>query len=319
MDDTIRGSCPLCGQVSYNVLAHSLRRSEGKVLKCLACDHGFLLQHERFDAKKFYSDEYRQEYSHLVEPTATNARELFDVYSAYQAERLNAMRLYLKSDTSLLEVGASAGQFLFHVKDVVGKVNAIELDRECSRFLTEELGIENDIEFLEESRFADETYDVVCAFQVIEHVDQPVEFLKTLRRATKEDGTIFVEAPNLSDPLLSVWDVPTYQNFFYHNAHLHYFTESSLNKVARDAGFSSDQIEVSYTQDYNILNHLHWIMNDGPQTSCHVGLSDIDLRGKEREISTWLNDEIRQLNQKYVSKLIDAKCTSNIMMKLRHG
>lgn len=311
-------ACPLCASKTSEILAHQLRRGNGTVRYCPACDHGYLAQEHMVDAKEYYGELYRQEYSHNAEAAATNAREIYRVYKDYQQDRLHHISPHLTASSRLLEVGASAGQFLVHIKDTVGEVNAIELDKACYAFLGSELGIEADAEFLENSRFAGQTYDVACAFQVIEHVEQPVEFLKTLRQATKKGGTIFIEAPNLRDPLLSVWDVPTYRKFFYHSAHLHYFTETSLRKVALDAGFRPDQIEISFTQDYNLLNHLHWIMNNGPQADCHVGLSEINLCGPNQEIAAWLTEEMRALNRKYIAKLVAAKCTSNMLMKLRH-
>lgn len=311
-------ACPLCASETSEILAHQLRRGNGVVHYCPACDHGYLVQEQVVDAKEYYGELYRQEYSHNAEAAATNAREIYRVYKSYQQDRLQHIVPFLTASSRLLEVGASSGQFLVHIKDKVAEVNAIELDKACCAFLGSELGIEADAEFLENSRFADQAYDVVCAFQVIEHVEQPTEFLKTLRQATKRGGTIFIEAPNLHDPLLSVWGLSTYQKFFYHSAHLHYFTEASLRKVAREAGFRPDQIEINFTQDYNVLNHLHWIMNDGPQADCHVGLSEINLRGHNQEIASWLTEEMRAVNRKYIAKLIAAKCTSNMLMKLRH-
>jgi 2-polyprenyl-3-methyl-5-hydroxy-6-metoxy-1,4-benzoquinol methylase len=311
-------TCPLCSSGTSEILAHKLRRGNGMVRYCPACDHGYLVQEQTVDAKEYYGELYRQEYSHNAEAAATHAREIYRVYKNYQQDRLHHILPLLTASSQLLEVGASAGQFLCHIKDKVNVVNAIELDKACCAFLGSDLGIEADAEFLENSRFANQTYDVVCAFQVIEHVEQPVAFLKSLQRATKKGGAIFIEAPNLHDPLLSVWDVPTYRKFFYHSAHLHYFSEASLTKVARDAGFRPDQIEISFTQDYNVLNHLHWIMNDGPQADCHVGLSEINLRGPNREIAAWLTDEMRAVNRRYIAKLVAAKCTSNMLMKLHH-
>lgn len=311
-------TCPLCASETNKILAHQLRRGNGMVRYCLACDHGYLVQEQAVDSKEYYGEMYRKEYSHNAEVAATNAQEIYRVYKDYQQDRLHHISPFLTASTKLLEVGASAGQFLTHFKDKVGVMSAIELDKACCAFLGSELGIEADSEFLESSRFAGRTYDVVCAFQVMEHVEQPVEFLKTLRHATYKGGAIFVEVPNLHDPLLSVWDVPTYRKFFYHSAHLHYFTQFSLSKVARDAGFRPDQIDISFTQDYNLLNHLHWIMNDGPQADCHVGLSEINLRGPNQEIAAWLTEEMRVVNRKYLAKLIAAKCTSNMLMKLRN-
>jgi 2-polyprenyl-3-methyl-5-hydroxy-6-metoxy-1,4-benzoquinol methylase len=197
-------------------------------------------------------------------------------------------------------------------------IHAIELDKACCSFMQAELGIRADSELLRESAFADETYDVVCSFQVLEHVADPVGFLCELQQSAKKGGTIFVEVPNLYDPLLSVWEVSAYKKFFYHTAHLHYFTEKSLRKTAIDAGFTSDQIEVNFTQDYNILNHLNWIMNDAPQVSCIVGLSEIDIRGASQEISNWLTEQMKSLNEQYIKKLVSAKSTSNLMMVIKN-
>jgi len=313
----IKPVCPLCASETSKIIAEKLRRGNGSVAYCTTCEHGFLIHNQAIDAKGYYGELYRQEYSHNAEVAATNAREIFTVYKEYQQQRLAHIYPYLNSDTRLLEIGASAGQFLVHIKDKVGEVNAIELDKACCAFLGSEHGIEADSELLENSRFADSNYDIVCAFQVIEHVEHPVAFLKTLHHATKKGGGIYVEAPNLRDPLLSVWDVPTYRQFFYHSAHLHYFTEASLIKVAIDAGFRPDQIEISFSQDYNILNHLHWVMNNGPQADCHIGLGSINFTGRDQELANWLNGEIEVLNKKYLQKLITKKVTSNIMMKLQ--
>lgn len=310
--------CPLCRTTTGSVLATELRRGQGIVYYCSACRHGFLVPRKDFNEKEYYSENYRKEYSHNAEATSTNAREIFDIYRQYQGDRLSYIFPYLTVNTTLLEVGASAGQFLSHVKDKVALVNAIELDKACCAFMRKELGIEADSEFLSESTFAHKSYDIVCAFQVMEHVVDPVAFLRDLIKATKKGGSIFIEVPNLHDPLLTVWNIEPYKTFFYHSAHLHYFTNESLKKVALDAGFMPGQIEVKFTQDYNILNHLNWIMNRAPQANCLVGLSSISLNGVNPDISIWLTDQMRRLNDEYISKLVNAKATSNLMMVIKN-
>lgn len=309
--------CPLCGTTTDDVLATELRRGQGVVYFCGACRHGFLVPKKGFNEKEYYSENYRKEYSHNAEVASTNAGEIFDIYRHYQRDRLSDISPYLTANTSLLEVGASAGQFLSHVKDKVALVNAIELDKACCAFMQKELGIEAESEFLSASTFARNSYDIVCAFQVMEHVVDPVEFLQDLIRVTKKGGVIFIEVPNLHDPLLTVWNNEPYKTFFYHSAHLHYFTDESLKKIACDAGFIPEQMKIKFTQDYNILNHLNWIMNNAPQADCHVGLSSINLIGRNQDISIWLTDQLRMLNNEYIAKLVDAKATSNLMMVLK--
>lgn len=309
--------CPFCYTGTDSLLSKKLRRGTGIVFYCEACQHGFLADDQALDIKTYYAESYRQEYSHNAEAAATNAREIFEIYKSYQKDRLRQIVPHLSACTELLEVGASSGQFLVNIKDKVALVNAIELDNACCAFMTSELGIDADDEFLRFSRFADRQYDIICAFQVLEHVPDPVMFLNELRASAKNGATIFIEVPNLNDPLLSVWNVEAYQKFFYHSAHLHYFTEASLRKSARLAGFADEQVEISFTQDYNLLNHLNWIMNNAPQATCNIGLSEVNLVGPDSDMSSWLTGKIKTLNEEYIDRLITNKATSNMMMVIK--
>lgn len=313
-----RRFCPLCKNSTPGQLASELRRGVGKVYWCPECCHGFLTDQISVDSKLYYDGEYRKEFSHRAEATNTDPREIFEIYKLFQQGRLDIIEPKLTGDSRLLEVGASSGQFLVHLINKVSLVNAIELDSACCRFLGETLGVDADSTYLSESRFSGNQYDVVCAFQVMEHVDDSVAFLESLRRVTAPGGWIFIEVPNLQDPLLSVWSPHAYSRFFYHSAHVHYFTEHSLTKVANSAGFSAENIEIVFTQDYNLLNHLHWVMNNGPQADCLIGLNEVALSGKDPEITAWLNQELKILNRKYVDRLVKSRKTSNLMMILRN-
>jgi 2-polyprenyl-3-methyl-5-hydroxy-6-metoxy-1,4-benzoquinol methylase len=306
--------CPLCGGSTARVLTQQLRRGKGVVFHCESCDHGFLISDATIDLANYYSEQYRKEVSHKASGEATTPRELYDVYSKYQNERLHLIDPYLSASTTLLEVGASAGQFLVHVKDRVALADAIELDESCCEFMTSQLGIRADSALLGESRFTGQKYDVVCSFQVMEHVESPVVFLRELRESMNELGEAFIEVPNLRDALLSVWGIQAYEAFYYHSAHLHYFTEQSLRRVAHAAGFPPSHVRVEFMQDYNLLNHLHWVMNRAPQVTCDVGLSPIDLGGDHEQIAGWLSQRISELNREYVARLVEAKVTSNLML-----
>ena len=312
-------TCGICGNTTAQILTDRLRKGTGTVIYCKSCDHGSLIPDEKIDTKEYYSKKYRKEYSHRASGSTTNAREIYDTYNKYQGHRVELISQYLFPTAKVLEVGASAGQFLSNIKSQVAQVDAIELDESCCEFMRNEFNIRADSEFIRTSKFCDEKYDVVCAFQVMEHVESPVDFLLDLRLSMKKNSWAFVEVPNLHDPLLSVWNVNSYKTFYYHSAHLHYFSETSLKKAAINAGFLPGQISIKFTQDYNLLNHLNWIMNGAPQATCDVGLSEINVRGANEEISNWLTEKLKSLNSEYIAKLITTKVTSNLMMVLSSG
>lgn len=312
--DTNKPLCPLCNKPGSSLLASELRRGTGIVYFCADCEHGYLVDNPHKDAKAYYDGEYRKEVSHKATVASTNPKEIFDTYVRYQSDRLEVIVPNLTKSTRLLEVGASAGQFIAHVKDLVALVHAIELDSECASFLRSNLNVEVETEFLSESEFHANKYDIVCAFQVLEHVGNASQFIESLKQVCEYGGKIFVEVPSLHDPLRAVWAVPEYEKFYFHSEHLHYFSAQSLTRAAVMAGFRPDQVSVRFSQDYNVLNHVNWILNRIPQPECHFGLSDIRLDGVDREIASWLSDEMQALNRRYIERLQRKGKTSNLML-----
>ena len=307
--------CPLCNEATNRLLSQTLRHGKGNVYYCQSCDHGFLDQAPK-NLKEYYAEEYRKTYSHKAKHSTTEYEEIFYTYVMYQTSRLKIISPLLKDDTSFLEVGASAGQFIYHIKDKVASAHAIELDKNAAEYITKKLSIETDSNFLEASKFAKNRYSIIASFQVIEHTPNPIYFLKSLINNLEPGGTIFLEMPNLYDPLLSVWESQAYSDFYYHSAHLQYFSTKSLNKLANSCGISSEQLCYHYTQDYNLLNHLNWITNHKPQVDCHSGLSPIELSIKNSPISSWLSDALASLNDTYIDRLAKDKATSNILLEI---
>jgi SAM-dependent methyltransferase len=302
--------CPICGKRTDKVLTRVLRRGTGIVFHCERCDLGFLVASPK-DAKAYYGKDYREQVSHRAAGGPTTPQELFETYRRYQDGRLAFVQPYLTPSTSILEIGASAGQFLHHV--MAARRCAIEPDAGCCAFM-EGMGIETDNSFLIDSRFYRERFDIVCAFQTLEHVDYPIQFFKDVRVVLKPGGVAFIEVPNLHEPLLSVWDIPEYVQFYFHEDHLFYFTAVSLAAIARSAGFK--QQKLFFTQDYNLLSHLHFIMNGAPQPTCHIGLGPVKLKGRDPGMAAWLSNKLTALNEEYISMLQSTGETSNLLLIL---
>ena len=308
----VSADCPLCNTPTERVLTHVLRRGTGVVFHCEVCDLGFLVG-EKVDPKEFYACDYRRTASHRAAGGTTHPQELFDVYSRYQAGRLDAVLPRLSKDSTVLEIGASAGQFLFHLEGKCARRCAIELDKSCCDFMTG-MGIEADHNFLVESRFAGDKFDVVVAFQTMEHVEHPRAFVDDIRSVLKPGGTAFIEVPNLYDGLRSVWAIPEYEKFYFHSDHPFYFSAASLKMIARGAGFKKPTVR--FTQDYNLLSVINWFTSRGPLPDCHVGLSPIKFEGENIRMAHWLSSELSHLNDLYIEKLASIGATSTLMMIL---
>jgi SAM-dependent methyltransferase len=306
--------CLLCGKVTNSIITDKLRSNEKrKVFYCKQCKLGFL-DHNKLDPKslkQFYKNEYRTKFKPKLSAPSDPA-ELFEIYSNFQGDRINKVRNIAKKDMKLLEIGCSAGMFLFHIKKYVKEVVGIDYDTRSAEFAAKKCGCRVFDKDIEETGLKKESFDIICMFQSLEHIDNPLDFVKRISRYLRPGGILCVEVPNLHDVLAYGYSLPGHFNFYFHSAHLWYFTEKSLLSLMRKSGFKG---KVFFTQDYNFLNHMHWLSADIPQGDCISGLSrpKLALRAnlepsKKKGLSNFFN----KVNDDYTKLLSNLKITSNI-------
>ncbi|PKI90897.1 SAM-dependent methyltransferase [Actinomycetales bacterium SN12] len=103
---------------------------------------------------------------------------------------------HLAAEAHLLDIGAGPGTITVDFAGRVGRVTATEISDDAlalSRGLAAERGIENidfSVEDVHALSFADDTFDIVHAHQVLQHVGDPVQALREMRRVTKPGGIV---------------------------------------------------------------------------------------------------------------------------------
>ena len=303
-------SCPLCGSDDLSVISERLRRGAGNVQYCAACDLAFLEKREK-DWDEYYKKEYWATHGPEL-GRKTSHRENFESYVDYQQSRLDALGPLLTPETRLLEVGCAAGQFLFHARDHVKEAVGVDLDKDATAVAAELTGCKTVGAMLDDAGLDKGSFDVVCAFQTLEHVPDPVAFVEMLGSYLKPGGALAIEVPNLYDPLIALYDNDAYKGFYYHSEHVLYFSRKSLETVMNRAGF---QCEISFTQDYNFTNHMNWIHKEAPQGNCHLGLGKATLptapglpEDKAAAFQSWLDG----VDASYKQFLADHELTANI-------
>lgn len=107
-----------------------------------------------------------------------------------QVEKVAAGR----KDLRILNVGTATGATSLMLEEF-GKVKSVEYDKDCYDFVKERLQIDLEQGSILELKYDDNTYDIVCAFDVIEHVEDDQLAVKEMFRVCKPQGHILITVP----------------------------------------------------------------------------------------------------------------------------
>jgi 2-polyprenyl-3-methyl-5-hydroxy-6-metoxy-1,4-benzoquinol methylase len=140
----------------------------------------------------------------------------------------------------LLDVGCGNGDFLVNAKEVGWIALGIEPDVEAAKTAKKRDCdvIIGDIDCLER---CSNKYDVITISHVIEHVHEPRNFLKSVKRLLKEGGLVYIDTPNISS-----YGAKTFKkNWRGIEAprHLVLFNHSSLEHLLKECGFVDVEIK----------------------------------------------------------------------------
>jgi 2-polyprenyl-3-methyl-5-hydroxy-6-metoxy-1,4-benzoquinol methylase len=195
-----------------------------------------------------------------------------------------------------LDVGTGLGGVLDLLRHDVARVDCVEVQPEIARSL-EILGYQV---FRDVERLPDKTYQVISLFHVLEHIQNPEEFLVTLRQKLTEDGQIYIEVPHARDALLSRYKSEAFKNFTLWSEHLVLHTMQSLESSVKDAGL--EVVEIIGIQRYSLANHLYWLACQAPNGH-----------------NIWSDLEDRLLNDRYGHLLSELGQTDTLLLTASKG
>ena len=101
-------------------------------------------------------------------------------------------------------------------------------------------------------------FDIICAFDVLEHVDDPSLFLSECAGLLAEGGVMYVTTPNRSCFLM---DLPEYVSFFYRAVHRWYWHPVSLERLMWTAGLIGG---IRSFHRYGLANAFGWYQHKKP-------------------------------------------------------
>ncbi len=102
--------------------------------------------------------------------------------------------LQLGSNLKILNIGVATGK-TSQLLDQFGTVTSLEYDKDCCDFIEKEVGIPVINGSILELPFQADSFDLVCAFDVIEHVEDHLKAVQEMKRVCKPRGIVSVTVP----------------------------------------------------------------------------------------------------------------------------
>lgn len=240
--------CPLCGSHEKECVEAQMEDVEVRfpgrytISRCLNC--GFLFLSRRPSAAAL-SDCYGENYHTRTDfPSNFFTKWLYKMKYNWRFRRLN--RILGSVPETLLEIGCGNSSFLAYLENRWGmrcRLAGMDLfpEKSCLRPDSNVRLIKGVMETME----VVEGFDVVVMYQVLEHLDRPLEALQKIAKCLKPGGLLVGQVPNWRSPFRRLF--PRYWAGLQIPRHLSFFDKDSLKKMIEEGPWVLEKMD--YTCD----------------------------------------------------------------------
>lgn len=197
----MKDACELCGSTALDLYGSSMYHHRDRAYDLCKCGRCSLVQvgplPTEDEVASLYGDDYfEKDYDSLLsqEDYFHNQHKLD---SRYNGILDNLERWHPRGD--LLEIGCAGGFFLDIARKRGWNVRGVEITDVGHAHATGELGLDVHHGSFPPAPFADESFDVVYAGHVVEHMRHPVAGFADMNRMLRPGGVLLIEVPTYVD------------------------------------------------------------------------------------------------------------------------
>ncbi len=233
--DLLEGPCPLCDSKSFSLV--TIRFDSGRIVRCAECGHTYLnptLTDEMLSAiyQSYHASEDDSLLMETVEAWFRDAKGPYQ-YALDFVERWGGF-----GGKRVLEVGCGPARFLHECRGRGAHVSGVDISPGAVRLAKQRFNMEVICQAVEDAmgngRLRRSAFNMVFAFEVVEHVKKPGSFVEALYELLEPGGLLFVSTPNFhlfhfmggAAPAVSQWV-----------EHIHFFDPLSLANLIRRHNF----------------------------------------------------------------------------------
>tara|TARA_B100001093_G_C26813147_1_gene1008415 strand:+ start:1231 stop:2100 length:870 start_codon:yes stop_codon:yes gene_type:complete len=158
----------------------------------------------------------------------------------------------------ICDFGCGKGTFLFNTIEKTKKSFGVEIQENYARDLNQKnIACHDSIGHL-----SDNSLDSCFMFHCLEHLEDPIHHLDSIRNKLTNKGKIVIEVPHARDFLIKELNLEEFIDFTLWSQHLILHTRESLEAFLIEAGYK--KINIYGVQRFSIANHIQWIKDKIP-------------------------------------------------------
>ena len=192
-----------------------------------------------------YREEEATAKSASIEDIADNKRRASDFFNLYK-------------NKIICDFGCGQGTFLTNTINETKKSIGIEVQDNYLKDLNK-----NNIDcYRDIANLDDHSIDSFFLFHVLEHFEDPIHHLDSIKTKLVKGGKVVIEVPHARDLLIKNLKIQEFIDFTLWSQHLILHTRESLEKFLLKSGYKN--IEIYGRQRFSIANHIQWAKDKIP-------------------------------------------------------
>lgn len=235
-------ACPIC--FSNNISSiHTYTNFE--LIECNSCKLIFQNNIEDYNLKETISEIYNNDWIKMRDQYCENT---FLEHSIFNTSLLD---LFCEKKGLVLEIGCGSGEFLYSAQTAGWDVVGIEASENSCIYAKEKynLYIHNDtwsLNLVEDNM----KFDAIVFWHVLEHIEEPIKFLKEVSSVLKDDGLIFFSIPNSNSFTNKIYGFKS--PIYTEKDHLYHYSEKNLKILIDNSDL--ELVKIFSREEMNRLN-----------------------------------------------------------------
>jgi len=241
-------NCPMCSAASFEIVTY--RFDSGRIVRCAECGHIYLNPTLSDAVLRSIYENYHGR---------NNDRALMSMIEGWFIDPAGPYQFALKlieaeggfEGQNVLEIGCGPGHFLNACQARGARITGVDLSPHAVELAKAEFGIDVIHSSFEvaasEGVLPKQNFDLIFAFEVIEHVKEPGVFLTLVYDLLKPGGRLVLSTPNFGLYYLMGKAAPAVNNW---PEPVHFFDPDSLVRAVTRFGFESAGIVTLALMNY---------------------------------------------------------------------